>query len=517
MEMFQNVFDSVDTVFTYVLVAVLIPTGLYFTIRTGAVQIRLLPEMFRTLTQPGGRDAEGKKNISPFRAFSISAASRVGTANIAGVALAISLGGPGAMFWMWLTAVVGGATAFAESALGQLYKVKDGPNFRGGPAYYITHGLKMKWLGLIFAVIVAITYGIVFNTVQSNSIVDAVGASFDIEGSNNFMFSAIAGLVIAVGAYAIFVGGAKRISSVSAYLVPIMAGLYLIVGIIVVALNIGAVPGMIGTIFSDAFSMHSIAGGSIGSIMLVGVQRGLFSNEAGIGSVPNAAATASASHPAKQGFVQSLGVYFDTILVCSITAFIILLSKPEYGSSAEGVQLTQTALSGQLGQWAIHFLTFAIFLFAFSSILGNYYYGEANIEHLTRSRTALRIYQVIVMVAVFVGAIAALDIVWTAANIFMAIMALINLFALLMLSPLVFSLLKNYMNQRRAGQEPIFRRADLPSFKHINTEVEAWDDTDEVTTTAFWENRGKSVRQDPVRADRSAGEDAGGSGRPPQQ
>ncbi|TSI15084.1 sodium:alanine symporter family protein [Brevibacterium aurantiacum] len=495
MEMLQSAFDSVSGVITYVLVAVLIPTGLYFTIRTGALQLRLLPEMFRTIVEPGGHDSEGNRNISPFRAFSISAASRVGTANIAGVALAISLGGPGAVFWMWLTAIVGGATAFAESALGQLYKEKDGPNFRGGPAYYINRALNMKRLGLVFAVIVAITYGIVFNSVQSNSIVDAVGASFDVDDSN-FAFTAITGVVVAVGAYLIFAGGAKRISNVSAYLVPIMAGLYLIVGIIVVAINLGAVPGMIVTIFSDAFSFNSIAGGSIGSIMLIGVQRGLFSNEAGIGSVPNAAATASASHPAKQGFVQALGVYFDTILVCSITAFIILLSNPDYGSSAEGVQLTQTALSGQLGQWAIHFLTFAIFLFAFTSILGNYYYGEANIEHLTRSKTALRIYQVIVMVAVFIGGIAALDLVWTAADIFMAIMALINLFALLMLSPVVFSLLKNYMDQRRAGQEPIFRRGDLPTFKRINTDVDAWDGTDEVTTAKFWQDRGKKVRPD---------------------
>ncbi|MGO2615589.1 MAG: alanine/glycine:cation symporter family protein [Brevibacterium aurantiacum] len=495
MEMLQNALNGIDSVSSYVLVAVLIPTGLYFTIRTGVIQVRMLPEMFRTLAEPGGRDSEGNKNISPFRAFSISAASRVGTANIAGVALAISLGGPGAVFWMWLTAVVGGATAFAESALGQVYKMKDGPNFRGGPAYYIRHGMNMKWLGLVFAVIVAITYGIVFNTVQSNSIVDAVGASFNVEDSN-FAFSAIAGVVIAVGAYLIFVGGAKRISNISAYLVPIMAGLYLIVGIIVVVLNLGAVPDMILTIFTDAFSMDSIAGGTLGSIMLIGVQRGLFSNEAGIGSVPNAAATASASHPAKQGFVQALGVYFDTILVCSITAFIILLSNPEYGSSAEGIQLTQTALSGQLGQWAIHFLTFAIFLFAFSSILGNYYYGEANIEHLTTSKAAMRVYQVIVMVSVFIGAIAALDIVWTAANIFMAIMALINLFALLMLSPLVFNLLKNYQQQRRQGLEPVFHRSDLPTFKRINTDIDAWDGTDEVTTAKFWQDRGKKVRPD---------------------
>ena len=306
MEMLQNALNGIDSVSSYVLVAVLIPTGLYFTIRTGVIQVRMLPEMFRTLAEPGGRDSEGNKNISPFRAFSISAASRVGTANIAGVALAISLGGPGAVFWMWLTAVVGGATAFAESALGQVYKMKDGPNFRGGPAYYIRHGMNMKWLGLVFAVIVAITYGIVFNTVQSNSIVDAVGASFNVEDSN-FAFSAIAGVVIAVGAYLIFVGGAKRISNISAYLVPIMAGLYLIVGIIVVVLNLGAVPDMILTIFADAFSIDSIAGGTLGSIMLIGVQRGLFSNEAGIRFRPECCSHSIGISPGQTGIRAGTG------------------------------------------------------------------------------------------------------------------------------------------------------------------------------------------------------------------
>jgi AGCS family alanine or glycine:cation symporter len=490
MDIIQEVLGNTDDVVTSILVFVLIPTGLYFTIRTGAVQLRMLPEMFRTVAEPGGRNSRGERNISPFRAFSISAASRVGTANIAGVALAISTGGPGAMFWMWVTAIVGGATAFAESTLGQLYKVKDGPNFRGGPAYYISRGLKLPWLGLIFAVIVAITYGIVFNTVQSNSIVDALTTSFD-TSTSNLLFTTIVGVILAVAAYLIFAGGAKRISNVSSYLVPIMAGLYLIVGVIVVALNIADVPNMIATIFTDAFSMRSVAGGTLGSMMLIGVQRGLFSNEAGIGSVPNAAATASVSHPAKQGFVQALGVYFDTIFVCSITAFIVLLSHPEYGTQ-QGSQLTQIALSHQLGHWATHFLTFAIFLFAFSSILGNYYYGEANIEHLTRSKVALRIYQVIVMVAVFIGSIASLDIVWTAANIFMAIMAFINLFALLMLSPKVFKLLRNYMEQLRSKREPIFQRSDLPELENID----AWDNTDEVTTAQFWIARGKKVRED---------------------
>ena len=510
MDVFQNALDSVDNAFGYVLVAVLIPTGLYFTIRSGVVQLRLLPEMFKVLFEPAGHDEDGNRTISPFRAFSISAASRVGTANIAGVALAISTGGPGAMFWMWLTAVVGGATAFAEASLGQLYKVKDGAAFRGGPAYYIKWGLKLPWLGAVFAVIVAVTYGVVFNTVQSNSIADALATSFGTQTSS-FGFTALVGAVLAVVVYVILVGGVRRISAVSAVLVPVMAGLYLILGLIVVFLNVTEVPAMIGTIFTEAFSARSIAGGTLGSMMLIGIQRGLFSNEAGIGSVPNAAATSSASHPAKQGLVQALGVYFDTILICSITAFIVLLSKPEFGSAA-GSELTQIALSDQLGQWAVHFLTVAIFLFAFSSILGNYYYGEANIEYLTGKRSMLRIYQLIVIVSVFAGAVMALDVVWTLANIFMAIMALINLFALLMLSPLVFRLLKNYMDQRRAGHEPIFRRADLPDYKHIRTDIEAWDDTDEVTTTEFWEKRGRNVRQDPVGADNTGGDAAGSSG-----
>ena len=481
METFTSFITSVDGFLGYVLVAVLVPVGLYLTIRTGVVQLRLLPEMLRLIREPAGHDADGNKQISPFRAFCISAASRVGTANITGVALAISIGGPGAVFWMWVTAVVGGATAFAESALGQLYKVKDGAAFRGGPAYYITKGLNAPAVGALFAVIVAVVYGIVFNTVQSNSITDSLAASFGTEASGSG-FSIIVGLIIAVAAGITFVGGVQRISAIAAVIVPVMAVLYLILGIIVVILNIGAVPAMLGTIVTDALGFQSIAGAALGTIMMEGIRRGLFSNEAGIGSVPNAAAASSASHPAKQGLVQALGVYFDTLLVCSITGFIVLLSNPEYGTP-QGSQLTQTALAAQVGEWGVHFLTAAIFFFAFSSILGNYYYGETNIEYLTRKKGALTVYRLIVVAAVFGGAVVALDAVWTAANIAMAIMAFINLVAVLLLSPVVLRVLRDYMDQRRAGQEPLFHRDRMADLQGID----AWDGTDEVTQPEFWE------------------------------
>ncbi|SMY11563.1 alanine/glycine:cation symporter family protein [Brevibacterium jeotgali] len=485
MDPLLDLITSIDSFLGYVLVAVLIPVGLYLTIRTGIVQLRLLPEMFRLIREPAGHDADGKRRISPFRAFCISAASRVGTANITGVALAISIGGPGAIFWMWVTAAIGGATAFAESALGQLYKVKDGASFRGGPAYYITHGLKAPVIGALFAVIVAVVYGIVFNTVQSNSITDALAASFGAEASGSG-FAILVGLIIAAAAGIIVVGGVHRISAITSVIVPVMAVLYLVLGIIVVVLNLDAVPGMLATIVSEALGFQSIAGAALGSIMMEGIRRGLFSNEAGIGSVPNAAATASASHPAKQGLVQSLGVYFDTLLVCSITGFIVLLSNPEYGAP-QGSQLTQTALAAQVGQWGVHFLTFAIFFFAFSSILGNYYYGQTNIEYLTKSRAALNGYRLVVVVAVFFGSVVALDAVWTAANIAMALMAFINLIAVLLLSRTVLRILRDYQQQRQEGVEPLFHKDRMGDLDGLD----AWDGTDEVTQTQFWQKRSR--------------------------
>ncbi|QIR68895.1 sodium:alanine symporter family protein [Kocuria sp. KD4] len=471
----------------YVVFAILIGVGLYLTIRTKAIQLRGIPEMFRVLTDPPGDAENGRKGISSFRAFTVSAAARVGTGNIAGVAIAISLGGPGAVFWMWVIAAIGAASAFVESLLGQLYKVKTGDGYVGGPAYYMERGLNKRWMGLLFAVIITVTYGFVFNSVQSNSIVDAVSGSFDVDITNGqgMWMRVVLGLALVVITAAVIFGGIRSISSVTQILVPVMAVLYLVLGLLVVVLNITAVPGMLLMIVEGAFGIREFVTGSVLGVIIQGMKRGLFSNEAGMGSAPNAGATASISHPAKQGFVQSLGVFFDTMLVCSITAFIVLLSNPTFGDERQGASLTQSALGMQLGDWAVHFLTVAIFLFAWSSVIGNYYYGESNIRFMTTSRAAMNIYRFAVLVCVFLGAILALDLVWSLADLFMALMATLNLIALCMLAGVAAKVLANYMEQRKAGVEPVFKAGDVPGI----TGLSAWDGTDTVTLPVFWEQR----------------------------
>lgn len=471
----------------YVVFAILIGVGLYLTIRTKAIQLRGIPEMFRVLTDPPGDAENGRKGISSFRAFTVSAAARVGTGNIAGVAIAISLGGPGAVFWMWVIAAIGAASAFVESLLGQLYKVKTGDGYVGGPAYYMERGLNKRWMGLLFAVIITVTYGFVFNSVQSNSIVDAVSGSFDVDITNGqgMWMRVVLGLALVVITAAVIFGGIRSISSVTQILVPVMAVLYLVLGLLVMVLNITAVPGMLLMIVEGAFGIREFVTGSVLGVIIQGMKRGLFSNEAGMGSAPNAGATASISHPAKQGFVQSLGVFFDTMLVCSITAFIVLLSNPTFGDERQGASLTQSALGMQLGDWAVHFLTVAIFLFAWSSVIGNYYYGESNIRFMTTSRVAMNIYRFAVLACVFLGAMLALDLVWSLADLFMAFMATLNLIALCMLAGVAAKVLANYMEQRKAGVEPVFKAGDVPGI----TGLSAWDGTDTVTLPVFWEQR----------------------------
>lgn len=465
----------------------LVLAGLYLTIRTRAVQWRSLPEMLRTLTDPAGTEADGRKSISSFRAFTVSAASRVGTGNIAGVAIAIAMGGPGAVFWMWVIAAVGGASAFAESLLGQLYKERGKDSYIGGPAYYMQRGLKARWLGLIFVGFIVLTYSFVFCAVQTNAIVEAGANSFNvgIEGTNGMGFRIIVGLVIAGLTAAIIFGGIRAISSVTEFMVPFMAVLYMVLGLLVVVLNMGQVPHVLLMIFEGAFGLREfVVGGTMGAVIW-GMKRGLLSNEAGMGTAPNAGATATISHPAKQGYVQALGVYFDTMLVCSVTAFIVLLSNPTYGDKTRGAGLTQDALATQLGGWATHFLTFAIFLFAFSSVIGNYYYGESNIRFVTEKRWALTVFRLVVLGFVFFGAIASLNLVWTLADMLNAGMVVVNLVAVLWLSPKVVAVLKNYEAQRKAGLEPIFKASDMPQIK----DLAAWDGTDEVTTREFWAER----------------------------
>lgn len=452
LAMIENIIDSVnDFLWSYILIAVLIGLGLWFSFKTKFVQFRYLPEMFRVLFDKRTVSTSGKKGTSSFQAFAISAASRVGTGNLAGVATALAAGGPGAIFWMWVLALLGSATAFIESTLAQVYKVPDDTQYRGGPAYYIEKGLKKRWLGVVFAVTITFTYGFVFNSVQSNTISLAFDGQFDF----NPGFMAI---ILALLTAMVIFGGLKSIANVTQIIVPVIAILYILLALFVLVMNITSVPDLLGLVFTNAFGIREVAGGGFGAAIMMGIKRGLFSNEAGMGSAPNAAATAEVTHPAKQGFIQALGVFFDTILICSATGFILISAGGYEGSDADGIQLTQQAFAFHVGDWASIFVAAAIFLFAYSSILGNYYYGENNIEYIKKSPAALFIYRILVIAMVIFGAVAAFDLVWALADVTMAIMALINLYAITRLSKVAVRVLKDYRDQRKAGKDPKFYR-----------------------------------------------------------
>lgn len=458
-----------DHFWSYLLIPLVVGSGLYFTFRSGFVQLRLFPEMLRVLKDKAPAGADGRKQVSSFGAFTISAAARVGTGNVAGVATAITLGGAGAVFWMWMMALIGAASAFVESALAQLYKVRDRDTgtYRGGPAYYIQRGLGKRWFGVVFAVTITVTFGFVFNAVQSNTISAVAAASFPGAGG---LLSGGVGLALA-GLLALSVfGGVRRIATVTQVLVPVMALLYLLLGGIVVILNVGDVPRVIADIVGGAFGVREVAAGSIGAALQQGIRRGMFSNEAGLGSAPNAGATAEVSHPVKQGLVQSLGVFFDTFVVCSMTAFIILTTNPEL-SGRQSADLTQSALTESLGGWAGHALSLIVFMLAFSSMIGNYYYGESNIEFMTARKWVLPGYRALVLVVVVLGALGSVSAVWNLADVFMGFMALVNLVAILPLSVVAFRLLNDYMAQRRQGLDPVFTRDRMPDLAG----VECWE------------------------------------------
>ena len=462
----------------------LVLAGIYFGLRTLFVQVRLLPSMLRAVAEtPKGKDREGRDldadygGISAFKAFTISAASRVGTGNIAGVALAISIGGPGAVFWMWMIALIGGATSFVESTLAQLWKTKDPEgSYHGGPAYYMTRGLGWRPVAIIFSIFLAFTYGFVYNAIQTNSIVEAVGGSLDNDSNT---LKGIVAVVIAALTAAIIFGGVTRIASATQVIVPFMAGAYVIIGLIVVIVNIGEVPNMIATIVGSALGLREVAGATLAMAFMHGMRRGLFSNEAGMGSAPNAAATATVSHPVKQGLVQTLGVYFDTLLVCSITAFIVLLGpQVTYGKeNIQGAALTQAALADSVGAWGAHAITFILFFLAFSSVIGNYYLAQANIEYLTKSKAVMTGFRVLVIGFVFFGAFGSLPLVWALGDTMAGSLAIINIIAIVPLGGVAIKLLKNFNEQRRQGVDPVFHRDMLPELKN----VEFWDGSDPVT------------------------------------
>ncbi|QFG01126.1 alanine:cation symporter family protein [Psychrobacillus glaciei] len=453
-----------DFIWTYVLIGVLLLIGAYFTIRTKFVQVRLFGEMFRLIVEK----KEGENGVSPFQAFTISAASRVGTGNITGVALAIGIGGPGAVFWMWLIAIIGMSTAFIESTLAQVYKVKDGDTFRGGPAYYMQKALGMRKLGVVFAILLTLCFGFIFNAVQSNTISQSFSDVFGIPD-----WAIGLGLVL-LSAVIIF-GGVQRIVKVTQTIVPVMAILYIIVALYIMIMNITEVPAMFKLIIEHAFGIKEMVGGGIGAAMMQGIRRGLFSNEAGMGSVPNAAATANVSHPVKQGLVQSLGVFFDTIIICSATAFIILLADLYGTGEMDGILLTQASMAIHVGAWAPYFIAFAIMFFAFSSIIGNYYYGETNIEFINAHKSWMTVYRFAVLGMVMFGAMAKVSIVWSMADLFMGIMAILNLIVIFILGKVAYKALDDYSSQRKKGLNPVFKASTIPGIKG----AECWEDEEE--------------------------------------
>ncbi|WP_159944871.1 alanine/glycine:cation symporter family protein [Nocardiopsis sp. FR6] len=461
-----------DFFWSWVLIPLLVTVSLYVTVRTGVVQIRMLPEMFRVLRSQPETAPDGKKAVSSIQAFMISAAARIGTGNIVGVAVAISLGGPGAVFWMWLMAIVVAGASFIESTLAQLYKVRDSTGYRGGPAYYMERGLGQRWMGMLFAVVLILTFPMVFNAVQSNTIAGAVAnSSENLGAAPGTWLSVVVGVaVVAVTALVIF-GGVRRIARTAQALIPAFAAIYLVMGLVIVGMNIDQVPAMFVLIFEHAFGIREFAAAGLATVIIQGVRRGMFSNEAGLGSAPVAAASASVSHPAKQGLVQSLGVYFDTLVVCSITAFIVLIGYQEgTGEQLEG-DLTQLAVTAALGPWALHLMTLIIVLVAFTSVLGNYYYGESNLEYLTANPGVMTGYKVVFLVASFLGALGSIDLVWTLADTTMGMMALVNLIAITPLAAIAARLLKDYTDQRRQGIDPVFTRDRLPGLRG----VECWE------------------------------------------
>lgn len=457
-----------DYLWTYVVIVLLVFCAIYFTIRLRGVQFRMLKDMWRIML---GRDRkqkalgeDGKRSIGSFGAFAVSLSSRVGTGNLAGVASAIFVGGPGAVFWMWVMALFGAATAFVESTLAQLYKKRGADSFYGGPAYYMQTGLKRRWMGVLFAVLITMTFGMANQVVQSNTLCDALSNAMGVD-------KLWIGGVLTIATLVIIFGGIQRISRFSSMVVPFMAIGYILLALYIVLTNLTEIPCVLALIFRSAFGLEQVAGGVVGVAIMQGVKRGLFSNEAGEGSAPNAAAIADTSHPVKQGLIQALGVFVDTLVICTCTAMIILISG-EYASGADGILLTSLAVESQVGLAGRYFITAAIFLFAYSTIIANYFYGETNIRFVTSKPYAVQAFRLITGGTVMLGALVSLQTAWSMVDIMMGLMTLVNLVAILLLSNKVFALLRNYMAQKREGREPEFHRHMLPD---VEKDIECWD------------------------------------------
>lgn len=453
-----------DFLWTYVLIAMLVLCALYFTLRTRFVQFRMFFHMVKLMFRDKddtNKQENDQQRIGSFHAFAVALSSRVGTGNLAGVASAICVGGPGAVFWMWIMALLGSATAFVEATLAQLYKKRGEGSYYGGPAYYMQQGLGLKWMGVLFAVLITITFGMANQIVQSNTLCDAL--------SDTFMFNKLwVGILLTAATLVIIFGGIQRISRFASIVVPIMAVGYLILSVFIIAMNITELPHIFRLILDSAFGVEQVAGGAVGAAVMQGVKRGLFSNEAGEGSAPNAAAIAETSHPVKQGLIQALGVFTDTLLICTCTAAIILLSG-QYNSGADGIILTTNALESEIGVVGRYFITLAIFLFAYSTIIANYFYGETNVRFVTDKKWAVTLFRIITGITILLGAFLSLQEAFSIVDICMGLMTMTNLIAITLLSPKVFLLLKDYEGQRKAKLNPTLRKEQL------DYDVDCWD------------------------------------------
>lgn len=457
--MFAQIINTLsDLLYSYILIVLLLGTGIYFTIRTKGVQFRMLRESIRVVMEPKDND----DGLSSFQALMVSTASRVGTGNIAGISTAICIGGPGAVFWMWLTAILGSASAFIESTLAQIYKRKaqDGTCY-GGPAYYIQAALKKRWLGGVFAVFLILTYMVGFNMVASFNIADSFRTySFFNESTT----PVIIGVILAVIFCICIFGGSTQISKITGVLVPVMGIFYLAVALFIVITHFNLIPQMFISIFSSAFDFQAIFGGFTGSCIMQGIKRGLFSNEAGVGSAPNAAASASVSHPVKQGLVQMLSVFIDTILICSATSFMLLCSGVAPSDALKGMPWVQAAAAESMGSFGTVFITVALFLFAFTTLIGNYFYAEMGLGYLCDKKPGkklLTVFRLFATVVVFGGALMEFSVAWATADVIMGFLALINLPVIIILSKPAIRCLRDYAKQKKEGKNPVFKAADI--------------------------------------------------------
>ena len=462
--------NNINAPMATVMVLVLSAAGLWFTIKTKGVQFTMIGEMFRLLFKADkGKLNTEEKRVSAFEAFMVSLASRVGTGNLAGVATAIVIGGPGAIFWMWVMALIGSVNTFVECTLAQLFKSKAKDSFIGGPAFYITKGLKKRWLAVIFAVAILAQFGLTNNMVQANTISSAFTEAFSIPPM-------VMALALSALALAVVFGGIQRIAKVCSYIVPFMALTYLGIAVWVLAVNITVLPEVLGLIVRSAFGFEQAAGGMVGTAILMGFKRGIFSNEAGEGSAPNAAATADVSHPVKQGLIQTLGVFTDTLVVCTCTALIIMCSGL-YNCGANGIELTQVAMTYHIGPAGKYIVAVCILFFAFSSVIGNYYYGECNLTFLCNgseyTKAAIQIYRLLLGILIFLGSLMTIEVVWALVDFFMVIMTVVNLTSIFLLGKYAIRLLDDYKAQLRQGKDPEYHSSTMPEISDV---TECWKD-----------------------------------------